>query len=41
MVTVVMMEEQLQGENGWKYCAHGDKFWDCPHCSDEWNEGFL
>ena len=30
-------QEQWQEEHGWKYCPHGDKYWDCPHCSDEWH----
>ena len=33
-------QEQWQEEHGWKYCPHGDKYWDCPHCSDEWHAGF-
>ena len=32
--------EQWEAQHGWKYCPHGDKFWDCPHCSDEWHAGF-
>jgi len=30
-------QEQWEEEHGWKYCPHGDKYWDCPHCSDEWH----
>lgn len=35
-------EEQRQkdymAEHGWKYCKHGEKHWDCPDCSDAWND---
>ena len=33
-------QAQWEEEHGWNYCPHGDKHWDCPHCSDEWNAGF-
>ena len=33
-------QAQWEEEHGWKYCPHGDKFWDCLHCSDEWHAGF-
>ncbi|KAH8098227.1 hypothetical protein JL720_1159 [Aureococcus anophagefferens] len=31
--------EQHMAENGWKYCKHGDKHWDCPECCDAWAAG--
>lgn len=33
------MQEQFdadyEAEHGWKYCAHGEKFWDCPECGQD------
>lgn len=29
------MDRDWEQEHGWKYCPHGEKFWDCPECAPD------